>query len=108
MISTLMAAGGAAMSNSSGLGFLGVGIGAGLVIIGAAAGIGKLAAACLEGTARQPEASGDLRTSMIIPAALIEGIALFALIICFLTGDNTLKHSEKEAKAVSSHVEAQP
>ena len=82
-----------------GLGFLAAGLGAGLVIIGAAYGIGKLAAAALDGTARQPEAAGDLRTSMIIPAALIEGIAFFALIICFLMGDNVLKHSKDELEA---------
>jgi F-type H+-transporting ATPase subunit c len=63
---------------------LGAGLGAGLVVLGAGLGIGRLAAAALEGTARQPEAVGDLRTSMIIAAALIEGIALFGLVICFL------------------------
>lgn len=67
-----------------GLGYLGAGLGAGLCLIGAGYGIGRLAAAALDGTARQPEASGDLRTSMIIPAALIEGLAFFALIICLL------------------------
>lgn len=50
----------------------------------AASGIARLASAALEGTARQPEAAGDLRTSMIIPAALIEGLGLFALVICLL------------------------
>ena len=66
------------------LGYLAAGIGAGLVAIGAGMGIGRLAAAALEGTARQPEAGGDLRTTMIIAAALIEGVALFGLVICFL------------------------
>jgi len=64
--------------------YLAAGIGAGLTIIGAASGIGRLAAAALEGTARQPAATGDLRTTMIIAAALIEGAALFALVICIL------------------------
>lgn len=59
-------------------------IGAGLVTMGGAAGIGKLAAAAMEGTARQPEAGGDIRTSMIIAAALIEGFTFFALIVCFM------------------------
>ena len=66
------------------LGFLAAGIGAGLAAIGAGIGIGRLAAAALEGTARQPEAVGELRTTMIIAAALIEGVALFAEVICIL------------------------
>lgn len=66
------------------LAFLAAGIGAGLVAIGASAGIGRLAASAMEGSARQPEASGDIRTSMIIAAALIEGVALFGLVICIL------------------------
>ena len=69
---------------SAALAFLAAGIGAGLTIIGAGLGIGKLAASALEGTARQPSATGDIRTSMLIAAALIEGAALFALIICIL------------------------
>jgi F-type H+-transporting ATPase subunit c len=71
-----------------GIGYLGAGIGAGLCMIGAALGIGKLASAALEGTARQPEAAGALRTSMIIPAALIEGLGFFALVICLLIALN--------------------
>jgi len=63
---------------------LGAGLGAGLTVIGAGYGIGRLAAAALEGTARQPSASGDIRTSMILGAALIEGAALFGLVICVL------------------------
>ncbi|KAB2881077.1 ATP synthase F0 subunit C [bacterium] len=67
-----------------GLGYLGAGLGAGLAVLGAGLGIGKLAASALEGAARQPEATGDLRTTMIIAAALIEGVALFAEVICIL------------------------
>lgn len=63
---------------------LAAGLGAGLSVIGAALGIGRLATAALEGTARQPAAAGDLRTSMIIPAAFIEGVALFALVVCVI------------------------
>ena len=66
------------------LGYLGAGLGAGLAVFGAAYGIGRLAAAALEGSARQPEASGDIRTTMIIAAALIEGAAFFGLIVCIL------------------------
>jgi F-type H+-transporting ATPase subunit c len=64
--------------------FLGAGLGAGLTVIGAGIGIGKLAASAMEATGRQPEATGEVRTSMIIAAALIEGVALFGLVICIL------------------------
>ena len=63
---------------------LAAGIGAGMVTIGAALGIGRIGGNAMEGTARQPEASNDIRTSMIISAALIEGIALFGGVICIL------------------------
>ncbi len=66
------------------LGWLSAGIGAGLVVIGAALGIGKLAASALEAMGRQPEAVAPIRTAMIIAAALIEGIAFFGLVICIL------------------------
>lgn len=59
-------------------------IGAGLVVIGAAVGIGRLATAALEGIARQPEAFNKIQTAMLIAAALIEGVALFCAVICFL------------------------
>lgn len=57
--------------------------GAGLVTIGAALGIAKLASAALEGMARQPEVAANIQTAMIIAAALIEGFTFFALFICF-------------------------
>ena len=56
--------------------------GAGLVVIGAALGIGRLAASALESMARQPEVAGNIQTAMIIAAALIEGFTFFALYIC--------------------------
>ncbi len=62
------------------LAFLAAGIGAGLSIIGAGLGIGRLAAAAMDASGRQPAASGDIRTTMIIAAALIEGATLFALV----------------------------
>lgn len=64
--------------------YLAAGFGAGLVILGAAFGIGKLAAAAMEASGRQPEVAGAVRTSMIISAALIEGATFFALAICIL------------------------
>src|SRR6188474_1235199 len=57
-------------------------VGAGLVILGAGFGIGKLASSALESMARQPEVAGSIQTAMIIAAALIEGVTLFALYIC--------------------------
>lgn len=64
--------------------FLAAGIGVGLSVIGAGIGIGKLAAAALEAAGRQPEAIGKLQTMMIIPAVLIEGVALIAEIFSLL------------------------
>jgi F-type H+-transporting ATPase subunit c len=60
------------------------GIGAGLSIIGGAAGIGRLAASAMEGIARQPNSAGDIRGAMIVAAGLIEGITFVALIITIL------------------------
>ena len=60
------------------------GIGAGIAVLGAGLGIGRIGGSALESMARQPEISGDLRASMIVAAALIEGVALFAVIICLL------------------------
>ncbi|AZB22202.1 MAG TPA: ATP synthase F0 subunit C [Chryseobacterium sp.] len=54
-------------------------VGAGLVVIGAGLGIGKIGAAALEGMARQPEQAGKLQTAMLIAAALVEGLAFAAL-----------------------------
>jgi F-type H+-transporting ATPase subunit c len=58
--------------------------GAGLITIGAALGISRLAAAAYESMARQPEVAGSISTAMLIAAALIEGFTFFALAICFL------------------------
>ena len=57
--------------------------GAGLVMIGAGMGIGKIGAAAVESMARQPEVAGDIRGATIVAAALIEGATFFALIVCF-------------------------
>ena len=59
-------------------------IGAGLAAIAAGIGIGKIGGSALESIARQPEAAGDIRSNMIVAAALIEGAAFFAIIICLL------------------------
>ena len=69
-----------------GFGLLGVGagLGAGLAIVGGGLGIGRLAAAAVEAIARQPEAAGDIKGSMIITAAFIEGVTLFAVVVCLI------------------------
>jgi F-type H+-transporting ATPase subunit c len=59
-------------------------IGAGLAAIGAGMGIGKIGGSAMEAIARQPEAAGDVRANMIVAAALIEGVALFAVIVSLL------------------------
>ena len=66
------------------LGILGVALGAGLAAIGAGIGIGKIGSSAMEAIGRQPDAAGKIRTNMIIIAALIESVALFALVICFM------------------------
>jgi len=60
-------------------------IGAGLAALGAGVGIGRIGGSAVEAIARQPEAVGDIRTNMIITAALIEGVALFAVVVGLLT-----------------------
>ena len=66
------------------IGKMGAAIGAGLAARGAGIGIGKIGGSAMEGIARQPEMAGNIRTSMLIIAALIEGVALFAVIVCML------------------------
>lgn len=64
---------------------LGGAIGAGLVVIGAGLGISRLSAAAFENMARQPEVVGDIKGSMIIVAAMIEGAAVIGLIVCIIS-----------------------
>ncbi|MGE4586392.1 MAG: ATP synthase F0 subunit C [Mangrovibacterium sp.] len=72
----------------TGIGFgvaeLGAALGAGLAAVAAGMGIGRIGSSAMEAIARQPEASGDIRSNMIVSAALIEGVAFFAVIICAL------------------------
>ncbi len=67
-----------------GFGMIGGLLGCGLIVIGAATGIGNVAGRATEAIARQPEAGGRIFTVMIIAAALIEGVTLFSLIICLM------------------------
>lgn len=66
------------------LGALGAALGAGIAAIGAGFGIGKIGSSAMEAIARQPEAASDIRSNMIVIAALIEGVALFAFIVSAL------------------------
>jgi F-type H+-transporting ATPase subunit c len=67
-----------------GLAKLGAGLGAGLVLIGGGAGIGRVGGSAVESMARQPEASGSINMAMIITAAMIEGATLFGVVVCLL------------------------
>ncbi len=64
--------------------YLGVAVGTGLIVIGAAYGIGKLGTAAVESMARQPEVARNIQMAMIIAAALIEGFTFFGLVVCLL------------------------
>jgi F-type H+-transporting ATPase subunit c len=66
---------------------MGAGIGAGLAVLGAGMGIGRIGGSAMEGMARQPEMAGKIQTGMLIASALIEGAALFAIAVCFLIGN---------------------
>lgn len=87
MVAFVGAAPAMAQEAAAGAGFsmnLGAAFGAGLVIIGAGLGIGRIGGQAVEGMSRQPEAAGNIQTAMIISAALIEGATFFALIVCML------------------------
>jgi F-type H+-transporting ATPase subunit c len=66
------------------VGYIGAGLGAGLAAIGAGIGIGNIGKDAMSAIARQPEATGNIRTTMILAAALVEGVALFAVVVCLL------------------------
>jgi len=81
---TAFLAEGETVMGSKGLLVVGACFGAGLACLGAGLGIGKVAAASVESMARQPEASGDIRGAMILTAAFIEGVCLFAVVVSLL------------------------
>ena len=80
MISIILQAAGAA----AGIAKLGAGVGAGLAAIGAGLGIGKIGGSAMDAMARQPDVIIKLFTNMLIAAALIEGVALFAVVVSFM------------------------
>lgn len=67
-----------------GIALAGAGIGAGIAVLGAGLGIGRIGGSATESIARQPQESGKIQAAMIIAAALIEGVALFAVVVCLL------------------------
>lgn len=69
---------------NAGIALLGAGLGTGLVALAAGFGIGKIGTSAMEAIARQPEASGRVQLAMIIAAALIEGVALFGVVVCLM------------------------
>jgi F-type H+-transporting ATPase subunit c len=73
-----------AVANLAPIAKMGAGIGAGIAAIGAGIGIGRIGGSAMESIARQPEAVGDIRSNMIVAAALIEGVAFFAIVVCLL------------------------
>lgn len=75
---------GGSLLSTAGASALGGAIGAGLVVMGGAAGIGRIGGSAVESMARQPEAAGQISTAMLITAALIEGATLFAVVVCLL------------------------
>jgi len=83
-VSTLLTGVLAQATETSGLAVVGAGLGAGLASIGAGIGIGKIAASSVESIARQPEASGDIKGAMILTAAFIEGVCLFAVVVSLI------------------------
>lgn len=73
-----------ALTDMAPLAKMGAGIGAGIAAIGAGIGIGQIGRGAVEAIARQPEAIGDIRSNMIVAAALVEGVAFFAIVVCLL------------------------
>ncbi|MEY2733960.1 MAG: synthase subunit c [Gemmatimonadota bacterium] len=73
----------AGITGQAGLALIGAGLGAGLAVIGAGMGIGRIGGQAVEGMARQPEAAGKIQTAALILAALIEGAALFGVVVAF-------------------------
>lgn len=83
IFSLLQTAAQAVAGSNEGLSHIGAGVGAGLAVIGAGVGIGRIGGSAVEGMARQPEAAGRIQTAALILAALIEGAALFGVVIAF-------------------------
>ncbi|KGF16658.1 ATP synthase subunit C [Prevotella sp. S7-1-8] len=79
MVSTLLLA-----AAADGIAKLGAGLGAGIAAVGAGVGIGRIGGQAMDAMARQPEVMNKIFTNMIVAAALVEGVALFAVVVAFL------------------------
>jgi F-type H+-transporting ATPase subunit c len=84
MLSTILLQAAVAGTNLAAIAKMGAALGGGIAAIGAGIGIGKIGGSAVEAIARQPESVGDIRTTMIIAAGLVEGVALFAIIVAVL------------------------
>ncbi|MDB5235879.1 MAG: hypothetical protein JWR44_2872 [Hymenobacter sp.] len=84
LLSLFLQAVAAVADNGNNLAVMGACIGAGLVALGAGVGIGRIGGSAMDAIGRQPDASGKIQTVMLIAAALIEGLALFAVVVCLL------------------------
>ena len=84
MITAIILQAAAAVVDYTAFAKMGAAIGAGIAAIGAGIGIGKIGGGAMEGIARQPEAANDIRTNMIIAAALVEGVSLLAVVVAVL------------------------
>ena len=78
------AAAGGSLIGDAGAKGLGGAIGAGLVLMGGGAGVGRIGSSAVESMARQPEAATQINTAMIITAAMVEGATLFGVVVCFM------------------------
>ena len=87
---------------------LGAAVGAGLAAIGAGIGIGRIGGQAMDAMARQPEKMGDLRSSMIIAAALVEGVAFFAVIIAILEIVMYSSHLSLSSAPIKGSLRHQP
>jgi len=83
IVPLLQAAAETATNNNTGFALIGAGLGAGLSVIGAGLGIGRIGGQAVEGIARQPEAAGRIQTAALILSALVEGAALFGVVVAF-------------------------
>jgi len=88
------------------LAVLGLGVGLGMVAVGGALGIGRIGAAAAEGTARQPEAAGNIRTTAIILAALIEGFVFLAIILALVLSYQAIGKAETASGAAAQPAPA--
>jgi F-type H+-transporting ATPase subunit c len=84
MLALLQAGAGPAETAGKGYALIGAGLAAGLAVIGAGIGIGRIGGQAVEGMARQPDNSARIQTAMVIAAALVEGVALFAAVVAFV------------------------